>query len=118
MVRILPMLCSRQRISGPAWSWPGRSSTATTTGEVLFEHNIAARWRSVMKTTNPLDAARIELLLSELRLPAINLIWAKLAEQSDKEGWPAARFLAALAEHEIAERNRRRIEPHLAEARC
>jgi putative ABC transport system substrate-binding protein len=28
------------------------------------------------------------------------LIWAKLAEQSDKEGWPAARFLAALAEHE------------------
>ena len=27
-----------------------------------------------MKTTNPLDAARIELLLSELRLPAIKLI--------------------------------------------
>ena len=70
-----------------------------------------------MKTTNPLDAARIELLLSELRLPAIKLIWAKLAEQSDKEGWPAARFLAALAEHEIAERGRRRIERHLAEAR-
>ena len=59
-----------------------------------------------MKTTNPLDAARIELLLSELRLPAIKLTWAKLAEQSDKEGWPAARFLAALAEHEIAERGR------------
>ena len=39
-----------------------------------------------MKTTNPLDAARIELLLSELRLPAIKLTWAKLAEQSDKEG--------------------------------
>jgi DNA replication protein DnaC len=70
-----------------------------------------------MKTTNPLDAARIELLLSELRLPAIKLTWAKLAEQSDKEGWPAARFLAALAEHEIAERGRRRIERHLAEAR-
>ena len=34
-----------------------------------------------MKTTNPLDAARIELLLSELRLPAIKLTWAKLAEQ-------------------------------------
>ena len=70
-----------------------------------------------MKTTNPLDAARIELLLSELRLPAIKLTWAKLAEQSDKEGWPAARFLAALAEHEIAERGRRRIARHLAEAR-
>src|SRR5271166_3415992 len=30
---------------------------------------------------------------------------------------PAARFLAALAEHEMAERGRRRIERHLAEAR-
>jgi hypothetical protein len=27
--------------------------------------------------TNPLDAARIELLLSKLRLPAIKLIWAQ-----------------------------------------
>ena len=70
-----------------------------------------------MKTTDPVDAARIELLLADLRLPAIKLIWAKLAEQSDKEGWPAARFLAALAEHEIADRGRRRIERHLAEAR-
>jgi DNA replication protein DnaC len=70
-----------------------------------------------MKTASPVDAARIELLLSDLRLPAIKLMWAKLAEQSDKEGWPAARFLAALAEHEIADRSRRRIERHLAEAR-
>jgi DNA replication protein DnaC len=70
-----------------------------------------------MKTTNSVDAARIELMLSDLRLPAIKSMWAKLAEQSDKEGWPAARFLAALAEHEIADRGRRRIERHLAEAR-
>ena len=34
-----------------------------------------------MKTTNPVDAARIELLLADLRLPAIKLMWAKLAEQ-------------------------------------
>jgi hypothetical protein len=70
-----------------------------------------------MKTTDPVDAARIELLLSDLRLPAIKLMWAKLADQSDKQGWPAARFLAALAEHEIADRARRRIGRHLAEAR-
>ena len=62
-----------------------------------------------MKKTNPVDAARIELMLSDLRLPAIKSMWAKLAEQSDKEGWPAARLLAALAEHEIADRGRRRI---------
>ena len=70
-----------------------------------------------MTTTNTVDAARVELLLSELRLPGIKLMWAKLAEQSDKEGWPAARFLAALAEHEMADRGRRRIERHLVEAR-
>ena len=66
-----------------------------------------------MKTTNPVDAARVALLLAELRLPAIKLVWADLAAQADKEGWPAARFLAALAEHEVAERARRRIERHL-----
>src|SRR5512137_1852990 len=70
-----------------------------------------------MKTTDPIDAARVELLLAELRLPAVKQVWADLAAQSDKEGWPAARFLAALAEHEAADRGRRRIERHLAEAR-
>jgi DNA replication protein DnaC len=70
-----------------------------------------------MTSNNAVDAARVELLLSELRLPAIKLIWAALAARADKEGWPAARFLAALAEHEIADRGRRRIERHLASAR-
>src|SRR6267154_1783128 len=68
-----------------------------------------------MRTTDPSNAARIELLLAELRLPAVKLVWASLAAQADKEGWPAGRFLAALAEHEIAERSR--LERHLAEAR-
>ena len=71
-----------------------------------------------MTTTTPVvDAARVELLLHELRLPSIRLMWTKLAEQSDKEGWPAARFLAVLAEHEMADRGRRRFERHLIEAR-
>ena len=56
-------------------------------------------------------------LNSKLRLPGIKLMWSKLAQQADKEGWPAARFLVALAEHELADRYRRRIERHLAEAR-
>lgn len=64
-----------------------------------------------------IDAARLNLLLNELRLPTIKHLWPKFAERSDKEGWPAARFLAAIAEHEIAERDRRRIERNLAEAR-
>ena len=70
-----------------------------------------------MTSNNAIDAARVELLLSELRLPAIKLMWAALAARADKEGWPAARFLAALAEHEVADRGRRRIERHLASAR-
>ena len=70
-----------------------------------------------MTSNNTIDAARVELLLSELRLPAIKLMWAALAVRADKEGWPAARFLAALAEHEVADRGRRRIERHLASAR-
>ena len=70
-----------------------------------------------MKTTDPVDVARLALLLAELRLPAVKLVWPDLAAQADKEGWPAARFLALLAEHEMAERSRRRIERHLAEAK-
>jgi len=69
------------------------------------------------RSSTTVDAARVELLLSDLRLPGVKAIWPKLAAQSDKEGWPAARFLAALAEHEAADRGRRRIERHLAEAR-
>ena len=43
-----------------------------------------------MNATVKIDAARVELLLSELRLPGIKLIWAALAETADKESWPAA----------------------------
>ena len=67
-----------------------------------------------MTSNNTIDGCPRELLLSELRLPAIKLMWAALAARADKEGWPAARFLAALAEHEVADRGRRRIERHLS----
>ena len=70
-----------------------------------------------MNASDKIDAARIELMLGELRLPGIKLAWAALAATADKEGWPAARFLAALGEQELAERNRRRFERHLDEAR-
>jgi DNA replication protein DnaC len=64
-----------------------------------------------------IDASRLTLLLNELRLPAIKHLWQQFAERCDKEGWPAARFLMALAEHEVAERDRRRIERHLGDAK-
>jgi len=70
-----------------------------------------------MTASDPIDAARLNLLLNELRLPAIKHLWSAFTERADKEGWPAARLFAALAEHEIAERGQRRIKRHLAEAR-
>ena len=69
------------------------------------------------KESNAADTARLAFLLNELRLPAIKHLWPDIAALSDKEGWPAARFLAALAEHELAQRAMRRTERHLLEAR-
>ncbi len=70
-----------------------------------------------MKANDKIDAARVDLLLSELRLSGVKLVWSALAATADKEGWPAARFLAALAEQELADRGRRRFARHLTEAR-
>jgi DNA replication protein DnaC len=70
-----------------------------------------------MSAADPIDAGRLSLALNELRLSAIKLIWPDFAARADKEGWPAGRLLAALVEHELAERANRRIQRHLEEAR-
>ena len=70
-----------------------------------------------MNAPDRIDAARIDWALSELRLPGVKLIGTALAATADKEGWPAARFLAALTEQERGEPSRRRFERHLQEAR-
>ena len=59
--------------------------------------------------TETIDAGRLTLMLGDLRLPAIKQDWSGFAARADKESWPASRFLATLAEHEIAERDRRRL---------
>lgn len=64
-----------------------------------------------------IDPARLAILLAELRLPAVRELWETFAERADKEGWPASRFLFALAEHELAERDRRRVLRNLNQAR-
>ena len=68
------------------------------------------------RKTPCVDAARLMLMLTELRLPTMKAVWPRFAEQADQEGWPAAYTLATLAEHELAERARRRIERHLTAA--
>lgn len=69
-----------------------------------------------MKTSHAVDEARLGIMLNDLRLPTIRSLWPQFAEQADREGWPAARFLAAIAEHELMERAHRRMARHLAEA--
>ena len=69
-----------------------------------------------MTNAHHIDEARLGIMLNELRLPTIKSLWPQFAEQADQEGWPAARFLCAIAEHELAERAHRRVERHLSEA--
>jgi DNA replication protein DnaC len=52
-----------------------------------------------------------------LTLPTIAAMWQSFTERADREGWPAARLLATLTELEFAERDQRRIQRHLLEAR-
>lgn len=49
-------------------------------------------------------------VLNELRLPTVKRLWAVLAEQSNKGGWLAERFLVSVVEHELTERDTRRLE--------
>jgi DNA replication protein DnaC len=69
-----------------------------------------------MKPAPQIDTARLTLLLNELRLPTIKAVWKQLTKEADQQGWPAAKLLAMLAEQEVADRSRRRIERHLAQA--
>ena len=61
-------------------------------------------------------AARLPMMLTELRLPSIKRLWPSLAAQSDREGWAAEKLLAVLLEHEIAEREQRRLVRHCLES--
>lgn len=63
-----------------------------------------------------IDATRLPVMLSSLRLPSFARHWKGFAARADREGWGAARYLAALCEHELADRDARRIARHLAEA--
>lgn len=63
-------------------------------------------------TTGATTSARLGLMLTDLRLPTVKRLAGDLCAQSDLEGWPAHRFLEALLEHEINERERRRIDRH------
>jgi DNA replication protein DnaC len=55
------------------------------------------------------SGAAVPIMLTELRLPTMKRLWADLAAQSNREGWPAERLLHTLLGHEMAERETRRL---------
>jgi DNA replication protein DnaC len=67
-------------------------------------------------TTHAIAGARLSMMLTELRLPTIKSMAAQLCDQADREGWPGRRLLEMLLEHELAERETRRIDRHRAES--
>lgn len=60
----------------------------------------------------PAVHGRLDLMLLELRLPTVRRLASDICAQSDREGWPGHRLLEALLEHEMHERDARRIERH------
>lgn len=64
-------------------------------------------------TAHDVDIHKLPSMLTALRLPSFQGLWRDIAATADKEGWPAARFLAVLSEYELAQRETRRIQRHL-----
>ncbi len=56
-------------------------------------------------------------MLKELRMPTMKDMWRPFADRAQREGWSHDRYLAQLAEQELADRARRRFERHRAEAK-
>lgn len=63
------------------------------------------------------DAATLPILLRQLRLPSMAAHCDDVMERSAQHGWSLKQALATLCEHELAEREQRRLQRHLHEAR-
>ena len=72
---------------------------------------------TAQEAAREVDVHTLPTMLAALRLPSFTRHWQNLAEQADAEAWPATRFLATLAERELAERETRRIRRRLNASR-
>ena len=52
----------------------------------------------------------VEVLLRSLRLPSFVAYHAEVGAKAEKQGWSFGQYLYHLAEQELADRERRRIE--------
>jgi DNA replication protein DnaC len=63
------------------------------------------------------DVATLPLLLKQLRLTTMAGQWEALAQRAEAGRWTLGQYLAALCEHELIERDRRRLVRYLKESR-
>jgi len=63
------------------------------------------------------DAATLPILLRQLRLPTMAVCCEEVTDRALKHGWSIPQALASLCEYELAEREQRRLQRHLKEAR-
>ena len=69
------------------------------------------------------DVLKLQAMLTALRPPSFQAHWPDFAERSDllaqdRDRWSAAKLLDALAEPELAERESRSMQCHLAGPGC
>lgn len=62
------------------------------------------------------EGAILPMLLKQLRLPTMSRLWEDLNKEAMQQGWSPTRYLAALCEHELADRDNRRLTRRMAEA--
>jgi len=63
------------------------------------------------------DAATLPILLRQLRLPTMVACCDEVLDRAAEHGWSLQQALATLCEYELSEREQRRLQRHLHEAR-
>ncbi|MFU8832748.1 MAG: IS21-like element helper ATPase IstB [Wenzhouxiangella sp.] len=63
------------------------------------------------------DAATLPILLRQLRLPTMVACCDEVMDRAAQHGWSLQQALATLCEYELSEREQRRLQRHLHEAR-
>lgn len=63
------------------------------------------------------DAATLPMLLKQLRLPTMVACCDEVTDRAAQHGWSLQQALATLCEYELSEREQRRLQRHLHEAR-
>jgi DNA replication protein DnaC len=71
---------------------------------------------ALTETTTPAPMEALLMLLRVLKLPTVARHAEEVAHKAEREGWSFSQYLRHLAELEIQERRRRRIERHLRDA--